>query len=131
MNCLCPFKFHLRYRCLCEFILLVSSCVCVEALQQADAPSKEVYRLCIGLRNWKSGPRPNKWATTTTTTTTTNNNNNNNSHFHFSKFQHTDTVCSITVQWTLNYWFSGLCPLFRFQNIRKYVSETGTVSVLR
>jgi hypothetical protein len=35
-------------------------CVQVEALRRADPPSKESYRLCIGLRNWKSGQVPTK-----------------------------------------------------------------------
>jgi hypothetical protein len=29
-------------------------------LRRADPPSKESYRLCIGLRNWKSGQGPTK-----------------------------------------------------------------------
>jgi hypothetical protein len=29
-------------------------CVLVAALRRADHPSKESYRLCIELRNWKS-----------------------------------------------------------------------------
>jgi hypothetical protein len=44
---------------ICVFILFVLSCVYVEALLQPDPPSKESYRLCIGLgklkRSW-----PNK-----------------------------------------------------------------------
>jgi hypothetical protein len=35
-------------------------CVLVAALWRADLPSKESYRLCIGLRNWKSGQGPTK-----------------------------------------------------------------------
>jgi hypothetical protein len=31
-----------------------------QALQQADPPSKESYRLCIDSRNWKSGQGPTK-----------------------------------------------------------------------
>jgi hypothetical protein len=42
----------------CAFILFVLSCVQVTALRRADPPSKESYRLCIGLRNWKSGQGP-------------------------------------------------------------------------
>jgi hypothetical protein len=33
-------------------------CVLVAALQRADPPSKESYRLCIDQKNWKSGQGP-------------------------------------------------------------------------
>jgi hypothetical protein len=42
-----------RHGCLSAFILFVLSCVHIAALRRADPPSKESYRLCIGLRNWK------------------------------------------------------------------------------
>jgi hypothetical protein len=48
------FKTHLRHGCLCAFILFVLFCVHVAALQQADPPSKESYRLCKRSRTWKS-----------------------------------------------------------------------------
>jgi hypothetical protein len=35
-------------------------CVYVAALQRADPPSKESYRLCIGLTDWKIGQRSKK-----------------------------------------------------------------------
>jgi hypothetical protein len=38
----------------CVYPVFVLFCVQVAALQRADPPSKESYRLCIGLRNWKS-----------------------------------------------------------------------------
>jgi hypothetical protein len=67
MNCLRPlkhwvsgFEFQPRHGCLCVFILFVLLCVYVEALRWADPPSRESYRLCIGLRNWKSGQGPTK-----------------------------------------------------------------------
>jgi hypothetical protein len=40
--------------CVCLFCVCVVLCVYVEALRQADPPSKEPYRLCIRLRNWES-----------------------------------------------------------------------------
>jgi hypothetical protein len=36
--------------------------VCVCSLCVCIVLSKESYRLCLGLRNWKKRPRPNKWA---------------------------------------------------------------------
>jgi hypothetical protein len=55
------FESHSRHECLCAFIL----CLCVlyrslQALRRADPSSKESYRLCIGLRNWKRGRGPTK-----------------------------------------------------------------------
>jgi hypothetical protein len=43
--------------CVCLF-RGVLSCVYVAALRRADPPSKESYRLCIALRNWKTGQDP-------------------------------------------------------------------------
>jgi hypothetical protein len=45
---------------MCIYSMFVSFYVYAEALQRADPPSKEIYRLCIGLRNWKSGQGPTK-----------------------------------------------------------------------
>jgi hypothetical protein len=42
--------------CVCLF----SACALLYALRRADPPSKESYRLWIGLRNWKSGHGPTK-----------------------------------------------------------------------
>jgi hypothetical protein len=60
MNCLHPFKHwghefksHSRHGCLCLFILHL--CVGSVALREVGPLDKESYRLCIGLRNWKSG----------------------------------------------------------------------------
>jgi hypothetical protein len=36
-----------------DFVLFVLFCVQVAALRRADPLSKESYRLCTGLRNWK------------------------------------------------------------------------------
>jgi hypothetical protein len=44
----------------CVYTVFLLSCVQVAALRRADPPSKESYRLCIGLRNWKSGQGPTK-----------------------------------------------------------------------
>jgi hypothetical protein len=45
----------------CErFSVFVLSSVYVAALQRADPPSKETYRLSIGVRNWKSGQVPQR-----------------------------------------------------------------------
>jgi hypothetical protein len=44
--------------CACSVSML--SCVQAEALRWADPPSKESYRLYIGLRNWKSSRDPRK-----------------------------------------------------------------------
>jgi hypothetical protein len=41
----------------CVYSVFVLFCVQVAALRRADPPSEESYRLCIGLRNWKSGHR--------------------------------------------------------------------------
>jgi hypothetical protein len=38
----------------CVYSVSVLFCVEVAALWRTDPPSKESYRLCIGLRNWKS-----------------------------------------------------------------------------
>jgi hypothetical protein len=38
-----------RFFCVCVV------CVYVAALRRADPPFKESYRLCIGVRNWRSG----------------------------------------------------------------------------
>jgi hypothetical protein len=43
---------------MCVFYLVVLFCVELAALRRDDPPSKESYRLCIGLRNWKSGRGP-------------------------------------------------------------------------
>jgi hypothetical protein len=53
------FESHSRHGCLCAFILFVLLCVQAATLRRADPPSTEFYRLCIGLRNWKSckGPK--------------------------------------------------------------------------
>jgi hypothetical protein len=39
----------------CIYSVFVWFCVQVAALRRADPPSRESYRLHIGLRNWKSG----------------------------------------------------------------------------
>jgi hypothetical protein len=44
--------------CVFVYSVFVLFCVYVEALRWADPPSEESYRLCIGLRNWKSGQGP-------------------------------------------------------------------------
>jgi hypothetical protein len=44
----------------CIYSVFVLFCVQVVALRRANPPSKEFYRLCIGLRNWKSGQGPTK-----------------------------------------------------------------------
>jgi hypothetical protein len=44
----------------CVYSVFVLFCVQIAALRRADLPSKEFYRLCIGLRNWKSGQGPTK-----------------------------------------------------------------------
>jgi hypothetical protein len=54
------FESHSRHGCLCSFILFMLFCVQIEALRRADPPSKESYRLCIRLRNWKSSEGPTK-----------------------------------------------------------------------
>jgi hypothetical protein len=36
--------------CVCVYSMFML--LCVAALQRADPPPKESYRLCIGLRNW-------------------------------------------------------------------------------
>jgi hypothetical protein len=41
-------------------VFVYSVCVQVAILRRADPPSKESYRLCIGLRNRKSGQGPTK-----------------------------------------------------------------------
>jgi hypothetical protein len=68
MNCLSSlelwgrgFESHSRHECLCVplfFMFLV--CTYVAALRRADRSSKESYRLCIGLKNWKSCQSPTK-----------------------------------------------------------------------
>jgi hypothetical protein len=45
--------------CLRLFCVYVVLCV-HSGLSIGWSPSKESYRLCIGLRNWKSGPGPTK-----------------------------------------------------------------------
>jgi hypothetical protein len=64
MNCLCPlehwgcgFKSHLRHGCLSTFILCLCCPVQVVALQRADPPSKESYRLSTRLRSWSETKR--------------------------------------------------------------------------
>jgi hypothetical protein len=42
----------------CFYSVFMLFCVQVAALRRAYPPSKESYRLCIGLRNWKSGQGP-------------------------------------------------------------------------
>jgi hypothetical protein len=42
----------------CVYSVFVLSCLQVAALRRADPPSKESYRLFIGLRNWKIGQGP-------------------------------------------------------------------------
>jgi hypothetical protein len=39
---------------MCVYFVFVLFCVYVAALRRADPPSKESYRLCIGLINWKA-----------------------------------------------------------------------------
>jgi hypothetical protein len=46
--------------CLCIYGVFVLFCLYVAALRRADLPSKESYRLCIGLRNWKNSQGPTK-----------------------------------------------------------------------
>jgi hypothetical protein len=50
----------LDHGCLYAFILSVLSCLLIAALRRADPPSKDSYRLCKRLRNWKSGQGPTK-----------------------------------------------------------------------
>jgi hypothetical protein len=44
----------------CVYSVFVLSCVQVVALQQADPPSKESYRLCNKIKKLKKWPRPNE-----------------------------------------------------------------------
>jgi hypothetical protein len=44
----------------CVYSVFVLFCVQVAALWRADPPSKDFYRLCIWLRNWKSRQGPTK-----------------------------------------------------------------------
>jgi hypothetical protein len=44
----------------CVYCVFVLFGVYVAALRWADPPSKESYRLCKRLRNWKSGQGPTK-----------------------------------------------------------------------
>jgi hypothetical protein len=44
----------------CVYSVFVLFCVQVAALRRADSPSEGAYRLCIGLRNRKSGQGPTK-----------------------------------------------------------------------
>jgi hypothetical protein len=44
----------------CIYSVFVLCCVYVAASRRVDSPSKESCRLCIGLRNWKSGQGPTK-----------------------------------------------------------------------
>jgi hypothetical protein len=44
------------------FVCVYSVFVLSSVLRQADPPSKESYRLCIGLRKLKRRPKPNKRA---------------------------------------------------------------------
>jgi hypothetical protein len=44
----------------CAYSVFVLFCVYVAALRRADPPSKESYRLCIGLKSWKSVKGPTK-----------------------------------------------------------------------
>jgi hypothetical protein len=65
MNCLrsldCGFDSHSSHGCLCVFCVCVVLCVGSGlAKGWADPPFKESHRLCIGLRNWKSGQGPAK-----------------------------------------------------------------------
>jgi hypothetical protein len=45
---------------MCVYSVFMLFCMQVAALRRADPPSKESYRLCIGLRNWKSGRSPKR-----------------------------------------------------------------------
>jgi hypothetical protein len=45
----------------CVYSVFVLFCVQVAALRLADLPSKEAYRLCTRLRNWKSRQGPTKY----------------------------------------------------------------------
>jgi hypothetical protein len=61
MNCLQPlkhwnprFETHWRHECLYALFCVMLSCVYVEVLRRAYPQSKESYRLCIRLRNWKA-----------------------------------------------------------------------------
>jgi hypothetical protein len=42
----------------CVYSVFMLFCVLVAALLRADPPSSDLYRLCIGLLNWKSGQGP-------------------------------------------------------------------------
>jgi hypothetical protein len=44
----------------CVYSVFVLSFVQVAAFRRADPSSKESYRLCIGLRNWKNGQGPTR-----------------------------------------------------------------------
>jgi hypothetical protein len=44
----------------CVYCVFVFFCVCVQILRRADPPSKESYRLCIGLRSCKISQGPTK-----------------------------------------------------------------------
>jgi hypothetical protein len=46
----------------CVYSVFVLFCMYVAGLRRADPPSKESYRLCIGLGELKRKPRPNKRA---------------------------------------------------------------------
>jgi hypothetical protein len=46
----------------CVYSVFVLSCVQVAALRRADPPSKESFRLCIGLGKLKRRPKPKKRA---------------------------------------------------------------------
>jgi hypothetical protein len=45
---------------MCVYSMFVLFCVYVATLRRADPQAKESYRLCIGLRNCKSGQDPAK-----------------------------------------------------------------------
>jgi hypothetical protein len=67
MNCLCShecwdrgFESHSRHGCLYASILFYVVLFVVNGLRRTDPPSKESYRLCIRLGNWKNGQGPTK-----------------------------------------------------------------------
>jgi hypothetical protein len=44
----------------CVYSVFVLFCVQVATLRRVDPPSREYYRLCMGLRNWKAAKTPTK-----------------------------------------------------------------------
>jgi hypothetical protein len=55
------------WMCVCIYSVFVLFCVQISAVQRTDPPSKESYRLCIRLRNCKSGQGPTEDCRTTHT----------------------------------------------------------------